>query len=975
PFTESVVALRAGGRWIETIERADPNSWPLRKRLQKNGVYLITGGVGGLGLVVAEELARRVQARLVLIARTPLPAAAEWKEALQLPETPESVREQLRKLVEIESLGGEVLVLAADVCQPDQMRRAVQTAQRRFGSIHGVIHAAGLIEDGPLLTKSRGSAARVLDPKVRGALALDEAVREVLDGTTPERTLDFSVLFASISSFEGTAGQIDYAAANAFLDAYALSHRAQNVSAINWGAWRDVGMAAGTLVSHPLLGRRLRGSADQVTYSVPLNSDRHWMLTDHCLKSGPAVVPGTGYLEMACAALTEGTLGEGIEFEDVFFVAPLLADRSREKDARVLLRKGANGEQQFSVRSLERGWIEHASGRIVRRNGLAGHNGVVSDNGPTPANRALDQIAARCRTRVLTFDDEHRTEQERFLDFGPRWRCLKSLALGENEALAQLELAPELAGDPADYRLHPGLLDLATGSALYLIDGYGPESPLYFPIAYKRAVVYRALPAKFFSYIRARRDQAAPHEVATFDVTLLDPDGQVLADIEGFSMRPYRGDVNALAVDRPTALTAEDGNGRAAEFETRTIGPAEGARAFLRILEADSPPGVFVLPDGPRGLAPKTPAPREAAPATDTSKESVEAVLAEWWQELLGVERVQFDDDFFELGGQSLIVVRLFSKIKKTYGVNFGLSTLFEARTVRTLGGLIREAQTKSQAQRAQGRSLVAIQPKGVRLPLFVISGLGGNVIKYHSMAKYLGDEQPLYGLLPRGLDGDEPFHTRVEDMAEYYVETILNVQPDGPYRLAGYSFGGAVAFEIAQQLVARGKTVSLLAMFDTIEWKYWERVGRSYGLLKRLAHYRSLFSDAVADGQFAPLWKRVGVQSRRLASRLFSRSTAPAPLASAKIEEANFSAAADYEARVYPGRMILFRATMRTPTFGDDEFLGWGNLVAGGIDIEHIPAMHSNILDEPAIQGLSEKLRELLDRDPPPTKGWRVTD
>jgi thioesterase domain-containing protein/acyl carrier protein len=462
--------------------------------------------------------------------------------------------------------------------------------------------------------------------------------------------------------------------------------------------------------------------------------------------------------------------------------------------------------------------------------------------------------------------------------------------------------------------------------------------------------------------------------VATFDITLLDPLGRVLVDIEGFSMRPLRGDASALAQHRPVASTADDG--RTDGFTARTIGPAEGARAFLRLLEADAPPGVFVLPGGPRVVAPRPHSPR-ASRATGSSKESVEAVLAEWWQELLGVERVGLDDDFFELGGQSLIVVRLFSKIKKTYGVNFGLSTLFEARTVRTLARLIREARTMSQAEPARGRSLVAIQPKGPRLPLFVISGLGGNVIKYHSLAKYLGEQQPVYGLLPRGLDGDEPYHTRVEDMAEYYVGAVLSVQPEGPYRLAGYSFGGAVAFEMAQQLVARGKAVSFLGMFDTIEWQYWESVGRSYGLWKRLAYYRSLFSDAVTDGQLTSLWRRFQMKSRRLASRLLPGSTSVGPSESppSEIEQVNFEAASTYKAQRYPGRMVLFRATMRTPTFGDDEFLGWGPLVAGGVDIQHIPAMHSTILDEPAIGGLSEKLRECLDRDPSPAKSWRAAE
>jgi len=962
PFSESVVAFRRGERLCETIERSDPRAWRNHSRLRSKGVYLITGGLGGLGLVIAQDLARTFQARLILLTRTPFPVAAEWKNLLEAPDVPETLKERLHKLVEIESLGAEVLVLAGDVCHSDEIRHVVETAKNRFGAIHGVIHGAGLIEDGPLLVKSRESAARVLDPKVKGTLVLDQVLREVLDGSSPERTLDFHALFSSVSSIEAPAGQIDYAAANAFLDAYAVSQRDRGVFAINWGPWRDVGMAArASAATHPLLGRRLIDSAEEVIYSAPLSFDRHWLLTDHRLKNGPAVVPGTGYLEMACAALTNGSFGHGVAFEDVFFVAPFLAERGRDKEARVLLRKGINGEHQFGVRSLETDWIEHASGRITRH------------KGNSPEHRSLDQIAARCKTRVIAFDDNHRTEQERFLDFGPRWRCLKSLQIGTHEALARLEVNPELTDDSSAYLLHPGLLDLATGASLYLIEGYGRESPLYFPMAYKRAVLYQPLPAKFFSHIRARQGEPGS-EVATFDITLLDDEGRVLGDIDGFSMRSLRGAGNSLAMDRAPASAVPHERASADDVAPRGIASADGARAFMRILSADAPPGVLVLPDGLGRRTERPTSPRESAPTQPGSfSENVEAVLAEWWQELLGVEQVRLDDDFFDLGGQSLVVVRLFSKIKKTYGVAFGLSTLFEARTVRTLGGLIREARAKRQPERPQSRASVAIQPNGTRLPLFVISGLGGNVIKYHSLARHLGDDQPVYGLLPRGLDGDEPYHTRVEDMAAYYVSAIRSVQPSGPYRLAGYSFGGAVAFETAQQLVAAGDTVSLLGLFDTIEFQYWEHVKRSYGLSERLAHYRSLFQEAVAERNFGPFWNRVKVKSGLLTSRLLHPRTPPPAPVTDEIEEVNMAAAASYRPKPYAGRLTLFRSTLRTPDCGDDEFLGWGHLAPGGIDLHHVPSMHSNILDEPGVESLSVKLRDCLDRDPVPAAGWRA--
>ena len=162
--------------------------------------------------------------------------------------TSEADKRKIQKLIEIRSLGGELLVAEGDVTNLDRMREIVSMARTRFGKIDGVFHAAGVLDDGPLMLKTAQGTARVLDPKVRGTLILEQAL-----GDAP---LSCFVLFSSISSIFPPAGQVDYAAASAFLDAFALS-RKDPVTVVNWGAWSEVGMAVRSASPHPLLDERL----------------------------------------------------------------------------------------------------------------------------------------------------------------------------------------------------------------------------------------------------------------------------------------------------------------------------------------------------------------------------------------------------------------------------------------------------------------------------------------------------------------------------------------------------------------------------------------------------------------------------------------------------------------------------------------------------------------------------------------------
>lgn len=226
PCESAIVALRGRYRWTPAFEEvATSTSTP--SRVRKRGVYWITGGTGGIGLSIARRLAQHYHARLVLTQRTPVSEVSS---------------KALGTIRELMEAGAEVLVMAADVTDVVSMRAVVAAARERFGVIHGVVHAAGIAGGGMLALKTPEQARAVMAPKVTGMVALRKAL-----GTEP---LDFLAFCSSIASVTGDFGQADYCAANSFLDAYAHWLRQAGVFAqsVNWGPWRDVGMAVNTKV-------------------------------------------------------------------------------------------------------------------------------------------------------------------------------------------------------------------------------------------------------------------------------------------------------------------------------------------------------------------------------------------------------------------------------------------------------------------------------------------------------------------------------------------------------------------------------------------------------------------------------------------------------------------------------------------------------------------------------------------------------
>jgi NAD(P)-dependent dehydrogenase (short-subunit alcohol dehydrogenase family)/acyl carrier protein len=250
--TDSVIAYRGEHRWVQIFEpwKVNPITTP-PSLLRKKGVYLITGGLGGIGLTFAKYLAQHWQANLILIGRSDFPVRSEWSDWLEQHDETDAVSQKIKALGLIESYGVKVLTFSADVTKEQEMRAALQEAYAVFDTIHGVIHAAGIAGGGLIQTKTDTAAASVMHPKVQGTVVLDTLFNN--------QSLDFMLLCSSINAILNTVGQVDYCAANAYLDAYAhyrTTQTGQYTVSVNWDTWQEVGMAVNTAV--PLALRDIR---------------------------------------------------------------------------------------------------------------------------------------------------------------------------------------------------------------------------------------------------------------------------------------------------------------------------------------------------------------------------------------------------------------------------------------------------------------------------------------------------------------------------------------------------------------------------------------------------------------------------------------------------------------------------------------------------------------------------------------------
>jgi acyl-CoA synthetase (AMP-forming)/AMP-acid ligase II/thioesterase domain-containing protein len=348
-------------------------------------------------------------------------------------------------------------------------------------------------------------------------------------------------------------------------------------------------------------------------------------------------------------------------------------------------------------------------------------------------------------------------------------------------------------------------------------------------------------------------------------------------------------------------------------------------------------------------------------------RDDLERHLVAIWEEILDFEPVGIRDDFFALGGYSLLGVRMLETIESELGGNLPLTALSHSVTVEQLANLLRQERSAE-----SWSPLAPIRATGSRPPFFCCHALVGHVVQFRSLALLLSPEQPFFGLQARGLDGTQPPHESIEKMAADYVDQIRRVDPRGPYYLGGFSLGGFVAYEMARQLRARGAEVALLALIDCTG----PRPQRS-NADEIVSHARNLFRLKPREIP-TYLWKVAGKEARRGLRRLglagvlgveVSKTERQLRMLGVKlgprerrVAVANLKALRAYEPGAYDGTLTVFRAGIRPPRGYSDRHAGWSGLVPS-VEIREIPGDHNKMMKEPHIRLLAEALGKSLDQ------------
>jgi FkbH-like protein len=357
------------------------------------------------------------------------------------------------------------------------------------------------------------------------------------------------------------------------------------------------------------------------------------------------------------------------------------------------------------------------------------------------------------------------------------------------------------------------------------------------------------------------------------------------------------------------------------------------------------------------------------APRSDLEKE-----LVELWQNLLKVRPIGIRDNYFELGGDSFLAVRLFVEIEKKLGTNLPLATLVTAPTIGELARCLNSTETSW-----KWRHLVPIQAEGAMPPLYCMHAAGGNVLFYRDLATHLGKDQPVYGLQARENEKTGTYPDRVEDMATLYLNEILEFQPQGPYYLCGSSFGGLLAYEMAQQLKALKKEVALLALFDTHGPGYPQSLSDSvvcrhlFSLVARMETLRGQLRELQGREKLEFFWAKAKKGWKKIRRRSvwkmnefqirYSQTVGgDLPKDLQRNHKAIQRALEDYIPQPYYGKLTLFRASIQPKGIVPDPYLGWKDLSSDGIEVFECQGSHGAMTVAPYAKALAEKLCEVLN-------------
>jgi amino acid adenylation domain-containing protein len=349
-----------------------------------------------------------------------------------------------------------------------------------------------------------------------------------------------------------------------------------------------------------------------------------------------------------------------------------------------------------------------------------------------------------------------------------------------------------------------------------------------------------------------------------------------------------------------------------------------------------------------------------------------EAGLADIWRQVLGARQLSVDDNFFDVGGNSLLAVRLFTEIDKQFGLSLPPTTLFRSGTIATQARLLASSPPADVSS-----PLVPLQPTGSRPPFFLVHGIGGEVFGFNDLVKHTGSDQPIYGLRAHSRDGND-LVSSIEDLASTYVRAIRSLVPCGPYYIGGYSAGGVIAYEMAQQFLAAGEQVGLLVILDAAApgpheyltpaacWRwvvnacYWPLDDDFFrtGVSDQLAR---VHSKAKAMREFSR--QAIGMKPSETVDVRDLLGLWNVPANAREYLERYVRMMDAYRATEYDGEITVLRARTLSLSYRGTADLGWRRLARSGVSLHIVPGAHDTILMQPRVRLLAAVLVERLER------------
>lgn len=713
---ETIITYSGTERWTEIIEPVslNGNSPSGIELLKENGVYLITGGSGGISKTLSSMIAKKVNSSLVWTGRKELPAKSEWQTLIELSDTEPNLKDTLETILQIEQLGSTVHYYSVDVTDFSAMEKMVTAVEAEVGTIDGIIHSAGTAGGSVIALQEKLESEKVLAPKVLGALVLQKLFQN--------HQLDFVYLFSSVTSIFGEIGRLDYTSGNAFLDA--LSHtdffNAKTVCSVNWGQWGMTGMAADwkrgknkriaagrdaeekalavSELSLPVDLEFLSETGDEEYYSVKVNVEDHWVLNEHLVSGMPTLV-GTAFVDV----LTKWYEAKGYKGKMLLsgagFLAPMIVINNVLPDLQLVCEQIEPDTYRFLFRSrvgqTEDSWKDNFSGIVSGNNDEKDQDSIdiasLISGFPTPP--VPDH-------HFLTVLDKNKNVM---LQYSKRWDCRENIYVGDNEWLTRVELPEALIQDLKSYQIHPAMLDVATSAHFtHMAD----IRSVFLPYAYGKMQVYKPFVRALYSHARLSRPFTKEDKNIYFDFMLYDESGEVILTIEEYSFVKVG---EASFVDNQT-VPDTSGAGPAL-FEEDDILPDEGEKAFSLLLNyPDLRQAIIYTLDFPldfkeskisyyrqKLLDKKLKAEKlkdiDDRPDIDTVYEKpeneIEKSIAAVWSSVLGINKLGASDSFIELGGNSLLAIQVIAGIGEEFGVEIEANEFVKHATIRAQADMI----------------------------------------------------------------------------------------------------------------------------------------------------------------------------------------------------------------------------------------------------------------------------------------------